>query len=164
MPSQLRLQKFYPLMPYDASFEEVLGFVEILGETGFTIPRSKNFSRNPSGFHSLATASRMVGLVTISGSRVFLTDLGLGFLKAEFQIKLAILRSRLRKTEPLASTIELLSKKSKGANSKDVSEELTRRYGIGEFDPGRTRHVLIEWGVSTGLIEYDGRDDKFYLV
>jgi hypothetical protein len=151
-----------PLMPNDTELAEVLGFVEVLREKGFCIPLSaggtSRFFQGSSGFLSLLTSARMLGLVSMKDHRIFLTERGLEFLNADYSEKMEILRVRLQKIEPFKTMLSLLSE-SKSVRLDEISRKLSSKYSMGTFDPDRTRAVLIEWGLPTHLFEYDGNNE-----
>ncbi len=146
-------------MPCSVTLAEVLGFVEVLGENGFTIPISRGggskFFQGSSGFLLLISASQILGLVSRRGNRIILTDLGLGFLKADFPAKMGVLRARLSRIEPFISTLQVFSKRNSATIFK-ISKKLSDKYGLGNFDENQVCLVLIEWGLQTGMIGYDG--------
>lgn len=156
--TRLRVQNFDPLMPSEITLADVLGFSEILGETGFNVPVSKRFFRGSSEFISLLASSRMLGLVSREENHLVLTSLGVGFLKADYPEKMGILRVRLSGIEPFKSAFELFSG-NRSASALDVARMLSRKYAMGDFDPNRIRLVLIEWGIGTGLLEFTSGDE-----
>jgi hypothetical protein len=158
------LRQLDPLMPNGVTLAEVLGLVEVLGENGFTIPisvggRSK-FFQGSSEFLSLLKAAQMLGLVSKVDNRIFLTDLGLGFLRADFPSKMGILRARLARIEPFKSALEFLSKRNSATTLK-ISRKLSEKYAIGIFDERLVRLVLIEWGLQTELFRFDSSHEFF---
>jgi len=147
-----------PVIPSGVTLAEVLGLVEVLGERGFDIPISaggrSRFFHGSSEFLSLLTTAEILGLVSRTDHRIFLTDTGLGFLKADFPEQMGVLRAKLSRIEPFKSTLDLLTN-SKSVNVSEISRKLSEKYEMGDFDPKLTRLVLIEWGLPTGLLKYD---------
>ena len=152
---KLEQQYFDPLMPNDVTFAEVLGLTEVLGENGSRMPTSATRGR-PVEILSLLASAKMLDLVsTEPDGRLLLTNLGLGFLRAEFPEKMGILRVRLSTIEPFKSTLELLSYK-KSVVASEIVRRLSEKYSTRNFDEKRVLLVLIEWGLSTSLLKYTG--------
>ena len=154
-----------PVIPSGVTLAEVLGLVEVLGEKGFDIPISEGgrsrFFRGSTEFLSLLSTVRMLGLVSRTDHRIFLTDAGLGFLKADFPEQMGLLRVKLSRIEPFKSTLELLSY-GKAVIETEISQRLSEKYAMGDFDPKLIHLVLIEWGLPTGLLKYES-DGEFLL-
>jgi hypothetical protein len=139
-----------PLLPTGVTLAEVLGLVEVLGEKGLDIPISvggrSRFFRGLSEFLSLLGTARMLGLVAKRDNRLFLTDVGLGFLRADFPQQMGVLRAMLSRIEPFKSTLQLLAY-GKSVSATEISKKLSEKYMMCEFKPIRIHLVLIEWGL-----------------
>jgi hypothetical protein len=147
----------YLVMEAEASPLSLIALVESVQYLG---PRVKfsSLAQRFRGMPELASSLKVaqdLGLVTIGRDDVALTSLGEGFAKAS-DGKIRILRAGLSRIEPFRTSMELLSRK-KSVSSRKIADRLAET-GLGEEI---INALLIEWGISSGLLTYDGRTREF---
>jgi hypothetical protein len=108
-------------------------------------------------FLAILKAAQELGLIQRDQAFVRVTDLGLGFARAS-DGKRGIIRASLARIEPVKTALELLSEK-KGISPRDVTEALQKKNLIlpSPMSQDFVRTTLIEWGISSGLLAYDGK-------
>ena len=141
------------LLPFSATPIEVIGLTEAL-EAGMEI---SYLDRHFSSIDILSTikAAEELGLARKEGSFVSLTDLGIGFTKAS-DGKAGIIRMGLVRVEPFKTMLEIL-KKRKSITPHELSQELEKKSALLSVSEDSLRTLLIEWGISSSLLDYDGK-------
>ena len=83
---------------------------------------------------------------------------GIGFARAS-DGKEGIIRAGLGRVEPFKTALDLLSKK-RVVTTQEVASSLMKRkviFGPTEMNEDFVRTTLIEWGISSALLSYDGK-------
>lgn len=179
-PSQCGIQSFVsgresatvhliPFLPTRSSLSEVIGLVEAMGEFEYSLHMSdarRKFYHSASDYTSVLATAELLGLVERRGLRLDLTDLGLGFLRAPWEARERILRSRLSQIEPFKTALEMVYDHKKSSfTAADLAEWLSEKYvsygRIEESDIAEISSALIEWALSTEMLEYNGKKGKF---
>lgn len=154
---------YFPVhvMPQRVSPIEVIGLVEAVERAG-SIELSdlvRAFPRKSSPrFLSILKAAQELGLIQREEALVRVTDLGLGFARAS-DGKEGIIRAALARIEPFKTALALLSTKKKLISAQEVTEALQKKKLLlpSPIDEDFVRTTLIEWGISSGLLTYDGK-------
>lgn len=150
------------MMPSRATPIEVISLVEAVEHLGGTIKLSdlaRLFSRYSTP-HSLSVvkAAQKLGLIKRDGDLLSLTDLGLGFARA-VDGKESIIRAGLARIEPFKTALELLASK-KSVSPREIGGALCKKNTLLQrlqSSEDFIRATLIEWGVASKLLSYDGR-------
>ena len=148
-------------MPQRVSPIEVIALAETVEQSG-SIELSdlaRHFSRHSSAhLLSVLKAGTELGLIQRDGSIVNVTDLGIGFARAS-DGKEGIIRAGLGRVEPFKTALDLLSKK-RVVTTQEVAASLMKGkviFGPTEMNEDFVRTTLIEWGISSALLSYDGK-------
>lgn len=149
------------MMPSRATPIEVISLAEAVERLGGTIELSdlaKLFARYSTP-HSLSVlkAAQELGLIKRDGDVLSLTDLGLGFARAA-DGKESIIRAGLARIEPFKTTLELLASK-KSVSPREIGDALCKKNTfLQRFQTSEDfiRTILIQWGMASKLLSYDG--------
>jgi hypothetical protein len=156
-------------MPANVRAGQIVSLVEVVGglRSKIDIPRlADELGADIAVLLPIIDAGEMLGLVRSEKGDVFLTDFGLKFQKT-VKYKVRLLHDDLAKIEPFRSAIELVSRKGE-ASAGEITDQLAR-YGLTwhhdrEVNEALVRTMLIHWAIYAGLLNYDGRKDKFRKV
>ena len=155
-----------PFMPAKATPIELIALAEALEDSPSDAAHLvKRFWGQSEDLLSVLKAAQQLGFVIRERESILLTDLGLGFVRAS-DGKIRIIRAGLCRIQPFKATLELLSRK-KSASADEVHDSLySRDHAWRPFDLTKEslQTMLIEWGVSSGLLSYDGKTRRFYLA
>jgi hypothetical protein len=155
-------------MPRDASPIEVIGLVELVERLGQQVKISElvhRFQRQNRSSLSALEAACGLDLMNRNEKFVYITDLGLGFLRAS-DGKMGIIRAELCKIEPFKSALYLLTKKS-SVSVHEVTKSLGERKlweQSSEENDSVAKLLLIEWGITSDLLSYNGKNQQFRLA
>jgi hypothetical protein len=148
------------VMPEDATPILVITLVEAVEKLGPRIEISLLASRfrsvKSSALISGLKVAQELGLIKIESTEAEITGLGSTFMKAS-DGKIGIIRSGLSRMEPFRTALQLLSR-SKSVSAVEVVESL------GVMKERVVLSLLIEWGISSRLLRYNGRTRQFQLT
>lgn len=154
------------LMPGNVRGGQVISLVEITGSIGGKVDAPKladELGADIAVLLPILDAAEMLGLVRSDKGDVHLTDLGLKFQKTT-KNKLRLLKDRIATIEPFRTTLELASRK-KYVTAGDVADALSdmglRWHYKPEMNETLIKTLLIHWAIYAGLLQYDGRSEKF---
>ena len=156
-----------PFMPAKATPIELIALAEALEDSPSDAAHLvRRFWGQSEDLPSVLKAARQLGFVRRERESILLTDLGRGFVRAS-DGKIRIIRAGLCRLQPFRATLELLSSK-KSVSADDVHELLCNKDHSWRYPPNLTKEslqtMLIEWGVSSGLLSYDGKTRRFHLA
>ena len=140
---------------------EVIALTETVEQVGSIVlsDLARYFSRHSSPhLLSVLKTAQELGLLERRGGIVSITDLGIGFVRAS-DGKEGIIRAGLGRIEPFKTALELLSKK-KAVTIQEVTSSLMKKkviFGPSQVSEDLVRTTLIEWGISSALLSYDGK-------
>jgi NitT/TauT family transport system ATP-binding protein len=154
------------VFPADVRAGQVIGIVEVVGGLGSKIDISKlaeELGLNLAVLLPTLDAAEMLGLTRIEKGDVSLTDFGLKFQK-QTKNKVLMLKHILTKIEPFKTAVELANRRG-GFTAEELSSILTdkgiRWSNMDELNNSILSSMLIHWAIYAGLLNYDGREQKF---
>ena len=109
----------------------------------------------------VAEVGRLLGLVEISNGDLVLTKLGDSYTRRSSSGKLGMLRELVPNVEPFRSVIELLERKKAPMTVSEINEHLKLCADDEQLMAFKT--FLIDWLVTTGILEYSGEEGAFRL-
>ncbi|HZW56912.1 MAG TPA: AAA-associated domain-containing protein [Nitrososphaerales archaeon] len=150
------------VMPAEATPILVIALIEAIESMGSRVKFSSLLKRfrpeNSANFLSALKVAEELGLVKIGRTEAILTDLGAGFVRAS-DGKARIIRAGLAKIEPFRTSLELLSVK-RSVSAREIAGHLS----MAGINSDTIQSILIEWGISSGLLRYNGASRNFELA
>ncbi len=160
------MQQQILLFPYESGISEMRGVILLVKENNkqHTMQISDLLHRSHKRFDELdkiIQSCKMLGLVTVSNGNVKLTRSGTQLQTSNFQ---SVLRNYLVKIEPFKTAKDAL-KHREHMSTKELSHYLAHR-GVAFMtdelgNEEILRHILLKWGVRSGIFEYNVHHDKW---
>jgi hypothetical protein len=167
---ELKYQAAPATLSPDVEIGDVLEVLEMIascrtGECDFELLAHLGKTSVPKLCLILETCELLLLTRTNEKGIVYLTELGATF-EQQPESRTRIMKERLSKIEPFLSAIELTNRKAststteivdmldkKGTKWRDESDELNADV---------VHSLLVDWALTTGLLKYDGRADRFF--
>jgi len=115
----------------------------------------------------LLNASQILGFTKIHDGCIWLSDRGTELNSLPRSEKRHLLRERLSLVEPFRTAIEIAGQ-VKSLESSKVTDILSlkelRWAEDDELNDLLVHDILVDWAIFTGLLEYDGKTDRFTLI
>ena len=153
------------MMPGTVRGGQVISLVEIAGAIGGKVDAPKladELGADIAVLLPILDAAEMLGLVRTEKGDVHLTELGQKFQKMS-KNKLKMLKDRIASIEPFRTAVEL--SKGRAVRASEVAESLAEMglkwHYQPEINESLIRTLLIHWAIYAGLLNYDGKSDKF---
>ena len=157
------------LFPAEAEPEQVMEIVKVLANIGGgldVLELEKILKIDADQSARLVNACQMLDLTRIHDGRVVLTENGTRLNDLSKTEKGNFLAGRLASIEPFRTAIEIAGKQ-KTVSVETVVDALSRlklrwtEEGDDELNELLVHNILVDWVVFAGLLQYDGRADKF---
>jgi NitT/TauT family transport system ATP-binding protein len=154
------------VMPAHVRPGQIMGLVEATGGLGSPIDLSRvadELGADIATLLPMLDAAEMLGLVKVERGVVALTEFGSRFQKAS-KNKMRLVKEQLAKIEPFNTALVLGAHRhafSSGEVAKTLSKKGVRWHHEPEVNEAVVRGLLIHWTIYAGLLQYDGKADKF---
>jgi len=150
--------------PMDVTPSMITGLLEVLklwkGRMDLN-QLAREVGMEPGLLLRVAEVGRLLGLVEFSDGDLVLTKSGESYTRRSSSGKLGMLRELVPNIEPFRSVIELLDKKKGPMTVSEINEHLGLCSDEEQLEAFKT--FLIDWLVTTGILEYSGEEEVFRL-
>lgn len=166
----MRRAEAVALIPANVRTEQLLGFIDLLATVGpaVTVPRLvEDFGGDFEALPPLIATAELLGLVTSEEGRIRVTELGVRLQRvSERKYRMQLLKDALAKVEPLETTLSLLSHRG-SVSLREIAGSLSKRNVRWQQDEASEEAVvealLVDWGIQSELLSYDGKRGKWNL-
>jgi hypothetical protein len=152
----------FPAEVRQGQINTFLRVVDSFGGVADIAQVSKELDTDLTQLLPILDAAELLGLVTVEKGDVKLTETGRHFLSLK-RGRSSLVREALSKVEPFATVLTLDGK----FRAKDLADELSRKnirwHHEDEVNTSILNEILINWGIASGILEYDGSDSTFSL-
>ncbi len=154
------------VFPPSVSSSQVMALIKSVKEEGGKVDAAKladDFGFDLKSMLPILDVAEMLGLVTVNGGDVSLTDLGSRIIK-EGTSGFKLLKENISRIEPFKTALEL-TKKSGFVTSRQISEALKQKGIIFSDDDEENESiveaVLVHWAIYANMLKYDGKTAVF---
>lgn len=162
------MQQQVRLFPIESGISEMRGIIMLIRDNrGHSMKVSELLQHSHKKFDELdkiLDSCRMLGLVTINNGSIKLTKAGMRLQLNNVQ---GMLKMYLAKLEPFRTVQEALRHREH-MSTKELSQYLRHRGVAFMTDEKQNeemlRHVLLKWGVRSGLFEYSVHSDRWRTI
>lgn len=155
------------LFPLNTGVSELRGLVKLIKDNGNAIEISqlaRETKRQIDALLPIIDACRLLGLCTIKGGAVELTDSGINLTGRNMRDTLS---KSLVRIEPFKSSFSIL-KSQRNATTGRLSERLRgggiMLYSERVVNAELLKRLLLEWAVRLGVLSYNPKNDAWYIA
>ena len=155
------------LFPLDAGISEMRGIIKLTADNGNTVGISKLAKETKRGIDLLLPiidACRLLGICTVKGGVVTLTNFGKSLTTPDIQKELA---KKLARIEPFKSSLCIIRSQG-GISTKRLSEVLKRKgitlYTERSMNEEMLKNLLLKWAVRSKLLSYDQKSESWHAA
>ncbi|HEX8718628.1 MAG TPA: nitrate/sulfonate/bicarbonate ABC transporter ATP-binding protein [Gemmatimonadaceae bacterium] len=150
----------------DVSIDDLTGFVQYLAGTGGQAvlhELGRDLQMRGDDLLAISEATDLLGLATVQGRVIVLTDAGARFADTELEEEKALFRERVLERVALMKKIvgELEASESHTISADGVLSELGHAFSKGEAR--RQFETVVDWGRYAELFTYDDMDGELRL-
>ena len=157
------------LFPANIEPTQLIEMMKVLGKqsSGMELPElERNLQIGTDEVSCLINASQILGFTKIHDGRIYAGERGNRLNDLPEAEKKQLIKERLSLVEPFCSSLDM-ARIRKYLLSEEVSNLLYKkdlRWADDEEQNQLLVHdILVEWSIFTGLLRYDGKNDRFSL-
>ncbi|MEZ0346757.1 MAG: AAA-associated domain-containing protein [Infirmifilum sp.] len=151
------------LLPVDVTPDHVLGLVEVLHSLGGSVDSmyvGDAVNENIKVLPKAIDVAEALGLIKAEQGNLTLTEIGKKIASSDPKSLKYILKTAIRKLDPLIELVDVLTKQKK--MSVEKFEEIIAKYYPGRVEEAM-KNILI-WGAFLNIFKMDEDDEEIHLI